>query len=62
MQLLNADEAIESLQELGFCVNELKKQGQKVMPIKSYEMLLEWAIESVVTMRDYYEKEIHSLN
>lgn len=48
------DEAIESLQELGFRVNELKQNGQDVVPMESYTRLLDWSIDTVTSLRDQY--------
>jgi hypothetical protein len=55
--ILDVDAAINNLQELGFQINEMKQKGLDIVPLKSYESLLDWAIDGINFMKDFYEKD-----
>jgi uncharacterized protein YggL (DUF469 family) len=53
---MTIDEALIYFQEMGFQVNELKKQNVKTVDIDTYERLLNWIIESLRMRVGIYEE------
>jgi hypothetical protein len=59
---MTIEEALLYFQEIGFQVNELKKNNVNTVSIDTYENLLNWVIESLrkqATMFDQIDGIIH---